>query len=166
MPGFNLPYMAEAPAALSPPAHYTITRDGGAFGPYTLEEIKAYLATGQILLTDQAWPNGAPPPTTVGALMSPTGQGDVTGGVIPYKNPPALASYYVGLASVIPVLGILAGIVAVVLGILGLKRYHAEPWRRGRIHSYVGIALGLVGAMTWSVLLLFFAVPLLSRLHH
>jgi len=158
--------MAESPAVSPPPAHYTITRDGGAFGPYTMQEIRTYVASGQIVLTDQAWPNGAPPPTTVGALMSPETRGDVTGGVIPYKNPSALAAYYVGLASVLPGIGILTGITAVVLGMMGLKRYHAEPWRRGRLHAYAGIVLGLLGAIVWTLLLALFAVPLLNRLHH
>ena len=33
-------------------------------------------------------------------------QGDATGGVIPYKNAPALVAYYLGLFSIFPVLGL------------------------------------------------------------
>ena len=33
-------------------------------------------------------------------------QGDATGGLIPYKNAPALLAYYISLLSLIPILGI------------------------------------------------------------
>jgi hypothetical protein len=161
--------MVETPAV--PPSVWrcTITRAGASFGPYTLEEIRTYTADGRLHLTDQAWPEGATVPTTVAALLNPRGRGDVTDGVIPYKNPAALASYYIGLASVIPVLGIFTGIVAIILGLVGLRRFHAEPWRRGRLHAYAGIVAGVVTSFTWSVMLARF-MPLLwqtlERLHH
>ena len=142
---------------------------GESFGPYTLEEIKAYVAGGRLRLMDQAWLEGAAMPTTVGALLDPHGQRDVTDGVIPYKNPAALSSYYIGMASVIPVLGIFTGIAAVILGMRGLKRYHAEPWRRGRLHAYAGIIIGAVTSLTWCVMSAWF-IPLLwhawLRTHH
>ena len=39
-------------------------------------------------------------------------QGDATGGVIPYKNGPALAAYYLGIFSLIPCGGLLLAIPA------------------------------------------------------
>src|SRR5262249_4420660 len=36
-----------------------ISRDGQQYGPYTLDEVRAYLRTGQILPTDLAWYAGA-----------------------------------------------------------------------------------------------------------
>ena len=86
-----------------------------------------------------------------GVAIAPAGSGAA-------PNPAALASYYIGLASIIPLLGIFTGIAAVVLGIMGLKRYHAEPWRRGRIHSYAGILLGALTSITWCVMLVFFLI--------
>ncbi len=161
--------MAEPPAVPLSVWRCTITRASASFGPYTLEEIKAYAADGRLCLTDQAWPEGAAVPTTVAALLHPRGKGDVTDGMIPYKNPAALASYYIGLASVIPVLGIFTGIVAILLGIVGLRRFRAEPWRRGRLHAYAGIVAGVVTSFTWSMLLARF-IPLLrqmlERFHH
>jgi hypothetical protein len=154
--------MAEIPAVPSLPQRCTITRAGASFGPYTLEEIKTYAAEGRLFLTDQAWPEGAAVPTTVAALLNPQDGRDVTDGVIPYKNPAALASYYVGLSGVIPVLGIFTGLAAVILGIRGLRRFHAEPWRRGRLHSYAGILVGSVTSLTWIALLAWF-IPQMLR---
>lgn len=37
-----------------------ISRDGQQFGPYTLEDAQAHLASGALLATDQAWYEGAP----------------------------------------------------------------------------------------------------------
>ena len=37
-----------------------ILRDGQQFGPYSLEEINAFLADGSLLPSDQAWYEGAP----------------------------------------------------------------------------------------------------------
>jgi hypothetical protein len=37
-----------------------VMRDGQQFGPYTLEDVNAYLAQGTLLATDQAWYEGAP----------------------------------------------------------------------------------------------------------
>ena len=38
-----------------------VMRDGQQFGPYTIEDINAYLAQGTLLPTDQAWYEGASP---------------------------------------------------------------------------------------------------------
>ncbi len=70
----------------------------------------------------------------------PTGDGDATGGLIPYKNMPALFAYYCGVFSLIPLFPI--GIVAVILGIIGLRAYKRQPAIRGRVHAWIGIILG------------------------
>jgi len=48
-------------------------------------------------------------------------EGDATGGVIPYKNMPALLAYYLGLFSLFPCIGLFLAIPAFVLGIMGLQ---------------------------------------------
>jgi len=84
------------------------------------------------------------PPAIPGA---PDGiKGDATGGVIPYKNPRALISYYLGLFSLFPVLGLILGVVAIVLGIQGIKFYRKHPQVRGIVHAWIGICAG-AGAM-------------------
>lgn len=54
-----------------------------------------------------------PPSSAVG------GEGVAT--LIPYRNVPALVSYYLGIFSLFPCLGAVLGITALVLGIIGLR---------------------------------------------
>lgn len=62
--------------------------------------------------------------------------------VIPFHNPAALISYYLGIFSLIPILGALLGIIAIILGIFGLAAFHKDRRVRGAYHAYAGIALG------------------------
>ena len=71
-------------------------------------------------------------------------QGDVTGGIIPYKNPAALAAYYCGVFSLIPGLGCALSPIAICLGILGLVKASAHPKSKGRAHAITGIVFGLI----------------------
>jgi hypothetical protein len=73
-------------------------------------------------------------------------QGDSTGGLIPYKNPPALIAYYCGIFSIaacIPFLFPLP-IVALVLGIKGLRKAKAEPHVKGQVHAWIGSVCGAI----------------------
>jgi hypothetical protein len=71
-------------------------------------------------------------------------EGDVTGGVIPYKNPAALAAYYCGVFSLIPGLGCVLAPLAIVLGIVGLVKASSHPKAKGRAHAVTGIVFGLI----------------------
>ena len=73
-------------------------------------------------------------------------EGDATGGVIPYKNPPALIAYYCGIFSLLACIPFLfpLPIVAFVLGIKGLKKAKAEPHVRGQVHAWIGIVCGAI----------------------
>ena len=76
-------------------------------------------------------------------------QPDATGGVIPYKNPPALIAYYCGVFSIaacipIPFLFLPLPIAALILGIKGLKKAKAEPHARGTVHAWIGIIGGTI----------------------
>ncbi len=82
-------------------------------------------------------------------------EGDSTHGIIPYKNPMALISYYLGIASLIPCFGAILGIVALVLGILGLRAYKANPKVHGVVHAWIGIVMGGGSALLHGILLLF-----------
>lgn len=76
-------------------------------------------------------------------------QGDATGGLIPYKNAPALIAYYVSLLSLLPIIGIPFGIAAFVLGIIGLKKRAANPVIKGAAHAWIGIILGGGTTILW-----------------
>lgn len=70
------------------------------------------------------------------------GRGDATGGLIPYKNAKALASYYCGVFALIPCVGAILGPIALVLGFMGLAYAKKVPESKGQAHAIVGIVLG------------------------
>ncbi len=72
----------------------------------------------------------------------PPQAGDATGGIIPYKNPHALTSYYLGVFSIIPGIGFILGCIAVPLGISGLRQRKSSPQIRGAAHAWIGISIG------------------------
>jgi uncharacterized membrane protein HdeD (DUF308 family) len=77
--------------------------------------------------------------------------------LIPYRNPKALAGYYLGVLALIPVLGLLLAIAAILFGILGLHYRTAHPEAKGTAHAIIGIVLGVVS--------LFFCHPLYAILY-
>ena len=85
--------------------------------------------------------------------------GDGTGGLIPYKNPAALAAYYLGLFSLFPVLGIFA----FVLGIAGLRARKRNPAIKGSVHAWIGIVMGGVFTLVWGSLAVLIVVALMSQ---
>ena len=89
-------------------------------------------------------------------------EGDATGGVIPYRNPPALLAYYLGLFSAFPCLGLPLGIAAVVLGIQGLKRRRLHPVVKGTVHAWIGIGCGGLAILVWGGLAIAMIVALLA----
>jgi len=82
------------------------------------------------------------------------------GGLIPYRNARALWAYYLGVFSLIPFLGIPLGVVAMVLGIKGLKYAELHPEAKGKVHAWIGI---IVGGLFSLVYILLIAVPLIMN---
>ncbi len=80
-------------------------------------------------------------------------EGDSTGGVIPYKNVPALLAYYLGLFSLFPFLGLALAIPAFVLGIMGLRKRKQNPAVKGSIHAWIGIVMGGLMTLLWGGML-------------
>lgn len=66
---------------------------------------------------------------------------------IPAGNPDALWSYYTGLFSLFPLLGLPLGIFALVKGIKALKKFKIDASIRGRAHAWVGIVVGSLGTL-------------------
>ncbi len=67
--------------------------------------------------------------------------------LIPYRNPKALAGYYCGWLSLIPLAGLVLAPVALLLGILGLRRSWAEPGARGSVHAVIAIGFGFLSLL-------------------
>jgi hypothetical protein len=76
---------------------------------------------------------------------------DETGGIIPYKNPKALAAYYCGVFGLIScfILFGIFGVVPIVLGIKGLKHAKKYPESSGQVHAIIGIVLGTLEVVTF-----------------
>ncbi len=65
--------------------------------------------------------------------------------LMPVNNPKSLIAYYLGFFALLPIIGILAAIPAIVLGIAA-TRYAAQlPNNEGHGHAVVGIILGVIG---------------------
>lgn len=75
----------------------------------------------------------------------PMEEGDATGGLIPYKNPPALIGYYLGYLGFLPLLGIPIAMAAIVLGFIGLRKRKKNPAVRGKGHALFAIIAGFIG---------------------
>jgi hypothetical protein len=127
-------------------------------GPFTADQINASIQSGAIAPgATLAWYEGCAgwiplsqvpgiivPSTAAGAPPPPLPYqaGDATAGIIPYKNPHALTAYYLGIFSVIPALGLLLSLPAIILGIVGLKKRKANRVIKGAAHAWVGIGVG------------------------
>ncbi len=75
--------------------------------------------------------------------------------LIPYHNPMGLVAYYLGVFSLIPVLGLLLGPGGLTLGILGLKYRKKNPSAGGTGHAIAGIVLGSITSLfNWGVVIL------------
>jgi hypothetical protein len=96
-------------------------------------------------------------------VESPPPAGDGTGGLIPYKNPAALAAYYLGLFSLFPVLGLFLAIPALVLGIAGLRARKRDPAIKGSVHAWIGIVMGGIFTLVWGALAILIVVALWSQ---
>ncbi|HYD01893.1 MAG TPA: hypothetical protein VEB22_11765 [Phycisphaerales bacterium] len=87
------------------------------------------------------------------AAAPPMGAGEVGGGaapesavstIIPYKNVPALVGYYLGVFSLIPFVGPVLAVPAIILGIIGLVRARSKPNARGAVHGGLAVGLGVL----------------------
>jgi hypothetical protein len=121
-------------------------------GPLGLADLQNLYAGGRLPAETQVCAEGAQEWQSAAAVLGRPGtpppppplpmQGDQTGGVIPYKNPQALFAYYLGIFSLIPALGLIPAVPAVILGILGLRKRKKNPVIKGAVHAWIGIIIG------------------------
>ena len=98
----------------------------------------------------------APPLNNAGIERQPFDAGaatsDATGGIIPYKNPLALTGYYIGIFSLIPCVGMVLAVPAIVLGVLGLRARARDPKVRGAAHAWIAIVTGTISMLLYGAL--------------
>jgi hypothetical protein len=144
--------------------------DGREFGPGNLNTIVQWAREGRVpndsLLVDHADPRAVrsvlaepalrnilqAPPTVFTGLQQPPDTEGTMSGIIPYKNPAALIGYYLSVASLIPLVGVLLGIPAVIMGIIGLRRRTRDPKIKGMAHAWVAIILGGITSLGYGLL--------------
>lgn len=141
----------------------------GAIGPTTLvwrEGMAAWTPAGDLAEVQAALiaarqaraatVAAAPPRMNAGIQRQPFNAGaataDATGGIIPYKNPLALTGYYLGIFSLIPMIGMLLAVPAIVLGALGLRARAREPKIRGAAHAWIAIVTGVISMLLYGAL--------------
>ena len=71
--------------------------------------------------------------------------------IIPDKNPKALIGYYLRFAALLPCVGLLFAIPAIVLGIMGWQFSQRNPEAQGGGHAIVGIVLGVLSILVYGV---------------
>ena len=86
----------------------------------------------------------------------PRVENEVFGSFTPWKNPTAVYAYAVSLAALTPVLGLVLGPVAVLLGLIGLIHRRLRPKVHGTNFAVAGIILGILntllnGAGLWCI---------------
>ncbi len=150
--------MTSQPSPLSPSQLWVVLPDGQRFGPADEATLVRWAREGRvpaiasiesadgtrIRAVDHPWLGAivGAPPTVQGSVAQaavPTSGIEV---LIPYRNSTALAAYYIGIFSLIPVLGLLLGPIALACGIYGLKAAAKDSSARGRVHAWIGIVLG------------------------
>jgi len=113
--------------------YHIIGVDGKEYGPVSAGQLTQWLAenrvNGQSLVREEGgnWkplrehaefaslPTGGQPPTMPGSAPRPPGSpSDAVSTIIPYRNAAALSAYYLAVFSVIPCVGALLGIAALV----------------------------------------------------
>lgn len=65
--------------------------------------------------------------------------------IIPEKNPISMIAYYLGIFSLIPCLGAVLSLPAIICGIIGMVNANKEPQVGGKGHALTGLLLGLFG---------------------
>ncbi len=69
--------------------------------------------------------------------------------IMPVNNPKSLIAYYLGFLALLPLVGVLAAIPAIALGVAAVKVARHLPGNEGHGHAIVGIILGVIGLLLW-----------------
>lgn len=151
---------------------------GREFGPADLDLLEDWARQGRVprdgslLATDDATsvrsvldePRlarilNAPPTVRTAVAVAPQAET----GLIPYRNPAALTAYYLGIFSLMPLLGLVVAIPAFVLGIVGWRRCRRAPQIRGGVHAWVGILMGGLFTLVWGAAIIAFIVSMAAK---
>jgi len=134
--------------------YHIIGGDGKEYGPVSADDLRGWLAEGRANGQTQARPEGTTDwqplsslpdfaaPCAIPPVLPTPQRGDSLNKIIPYRNVPALVGYYCAVFALIPIVGIFLGLIALVLGLVGLRQARRNPATGGEVHAWVGIVLG------------------------
>ena len=161
--------------------YHFIAGDGKQYGPYSAEQMRQYMGQNRLTGKSQVSADGGPwqpagsyPELTVGDTSAPA-SGSVTqqnrpvasalDAIIP-TNPLAAFSCYIGIFSILCCGGgVLLGPIAIVLGILGLKKWKAQESSYGATTSKIRIWVGIItGSIGFIVGVIFIILLVLDKL--
>ena len=71
--------------------------------------------------------------------------------IIPSRNLPALIGYYLGVACLIPLVGFILALPAIICGGIGVWKAVSNPEAKGLGHAITAIVLGIVGPIAWVI---------------
>ena len=136
---------------------FHISRNGQQFGPYSLDDVRAQLASGTLLPTDLAWKEGAPDwqplssMTEFAGIVPPVQTAKTTSGL-------AIASLVLGILSLVLCwIGGVAAIPAVICGHLSLSKIKKSAGTlSGQGMAIAGLVMGYI-----SIVIMVIAVPLI-----
>lgn len=75
--------------------------------------------------------------------------------LVPTKNPMALIGYYLGVGSLIPVLGLVLALPALICGVIGIVKANANPQVGGMGHAITAVVLSIAGPLVWAAVVVF-----------
>ena len=147
--------------------------DGNEYSPVSAEQVKKWIAENRVEKKTPVIPEGEPdwvflcslpefaedfaPPTTSGPPPFLRSAKASKSAGAPCKNVRALVASSLGVLSIIPPIGALLGIPALVLGIMGLRFCRRNPAAGGRVLAWIGIVLGGLfgfGYLAWIALVI------------
>ncbi|QIF05785.1 DUF4339 domain-containing protein [Roseimicrobium sp. ORNL1] len=137
---------------------YTIQRQTEKLGPFDLAQVRVMADAGEVSATDLVWVEGTSVPTTVGALLQGVEVAPAPAAAPVFKKGPALTSFFLAAAGLIPGVGLFCAIPAIYFGLKGLKATRAEPQSRERMHAMVGVCVGSFLTLMYLILILAFVM--------
>ena len=127
---------------------------GTEYGPADINQLRMWVNEKRLNPTDSIHSlDGSPPIIAINwEPLSPYFKGvtssqgsDAISTLIPYKNKCALIGYYLGIVSLLPIIGLPFAFAALILGFLGLKHKNKHPEAHGTVHAIVAIIGGILG---------------------
>lgn len=143
-------------------------KDGKQFGPVTVPSLVAWGTQGRVPLDGVLVAGDGSelavlelpelavvlraPPTVGGALPPRESADDGISTLVPYRNKSALVGYYLAIfgclfAIIVPVLGFIMPIAAIVLGVKGRRAVRQNPKVHGTAHAWIAIIGGTIGVL-------------------